>query len=350
MTRSMEGRNRQDKEVKDELRELLEKNGRGTLELAKRLMLENKERIECTEVRKALTYFADEYWVDLIRPTLMRLTCEAVGGESDKIIPAIVPIILITGGMDIHDDIIDQSTTKDGRATVFGKFGKDIALLTGDALLLKGFIRLHQAFRQQPTGKATRILRIIEEMFFELGDAEALELELKGKFDADPEEYLRIVRKKAADVEAYTYISAILGDGTKKEVEAMREYGRILGMLAIICDDLIDMMDEEELEHRLINETAPLPILYTAHNFDAKDMIYSTLSSRKERRTALNRIIQTAIKNGGIAKTQEKMKELAKESSLRLQTIKHKSKELNMLINMMGVPCETEGKKTIRNS
>ena len=350
MARSMEERNRQDKEVKDELRELLEKNGRGTLELAKRLMLENEDQIECTEVRRALTYFADEYWVDLIRPTLMRLTCEAVGGDSDKITPVIVPIILITGGMDIHDDIIDQSTTKDGRPTVFGKFGKDISLLTGDALLLKGFIRLHQALRQQPTGKATRILRIIEETFFELGDAEALELKLKGKIDADPEEYLRIVRKKAADVEAYTYISAILGDGTKKEVEAMRECGRILGMLAIISDDLIDMMDEKELQHRLKYETAPLPILYAAHDLDAKVAICSALSSAKDRRTVLNRIIRTVTKNGGIAKTQEKMKELTKESSLRLQAIKHKSKELTILTNMIGVSCETKEKKTIGNS
>ena len=65
------------------------------------------------------------------------------------------------------------------------------------------------------------IIDIIKRTFFELGDAEALELQFRRRTYVSSENYLRVVRKKAADVEAHTRISAILGNGTKKDIEAL---------------------------------------------------------------------------------------------------------------------------------
>jgi len=316
-------------------RRLMEEKGRKTLELTRKLMLENEDRIQCTEVLGALRYFANEYWSDLARPTLMSLACEAVGGDCQAVTSIVVPIMLFTAGMDIHDDLIDQSKTKNGRLTVFGKFGKDIALLTGDALLFKGFVRLHDAFDQVGTQKAAEVLRIIEDLFFELGDAEALELRLKAKVDADPEEYLWIVRKKAADVEAYTYISALIGDGKTEEIEALRKYGRILGMLAIIRDDLIDTLDEEELMHRLKKEVAPLPLLYAARNPEARAAINSIILEKRATRKDIVKIIQTISENKGVTETEKKIKELVEEGLSSVNRVKHKREELQTLIDVM---------------
>ncbi len=84
--------------------------------------------------------------------------------------------------------------------------------------------------------------------------------------DITPEEYLRVVRNKSADIEAYTRISAILGDGTEEEIEALGEYGRLLGMLSILRDDMIDMLDNEETIQRINNEHPPLVIVYALQN------------------------------------------------------------------------------------
>jgi len=196
-------------ETIEQLQKIFKEKGSRALEMARKEILQ--EKIECKEARKALTYFMTEYWQDRARPTLLSLVCEAVGGDPELTTPIAVSMILISGALDMHDDIIDRSETKDGRSTVFGKFGKDIALLVGDALLFKGLALLSQAQEDGvPAEKIQSIIDIVQRMFFELGDAEALELQLRGRLDISPRKYLQIVRKKAADVEAHTRIGAII--------------------------------------------------------------------------------------------------------------------------------------------
>ncbi|MFQ5759241.1 MAG: polyprenyl synthetase family protein, partial [Candidatus Bathyarchaeia archaeon] len=137
----MKQKERSQEEIVEQVQKLLEERGTKALEMARKEILE--EEIECKEVREALNYFMTKYWQDRARPTLLSLCCEAVGGDPEATIPVAIPLSLISGGIDIHDDIIDQSKIKDGRPTVYGKFGEEIALLVGDALLFKGLTFLH---------------------------------------------------------------------------------------------------------------------------------------------------------------------------------------------------------------
>ena len=159
-----------EKKITGRVRRLLKERGSKPLEIARKAVLQ--EKIECKEVREALKYFITEYWQDLARSTLLSLCCEAVGGNPEITVPIAVPMTLISGGIDIHDDIIDHSKTKGFRPTVYGKFGPDIALLAGDALLFKGLTFLHEAVENGvPTEKMPAIIDTINKMFFDLGDA-----------------------------------------------------------------------------------------------------------------------------------------------------------------------------------
>jgi geranylgeranyl diphosphate synthase type I len=194
----------------------------------------------------------NEYWHDYTSSGLLSLVCEAVGGDPKSTIPIAIPLTLISGAIDIHDDIIDQSKTKGELATVYGKFGKEIALLVGDALLFKGFTSLFNAVEKGiPAEKVVAIANIVNKTFFELGNAEALELKFRGRTDVSPEEYLQVARKKGADLEAYTRISAILAGASDETIEALGEYGRLMGTIIILRDDMIDMLDPEETIHRI---------------------------------------------------------------------------------------------------
>ena len=269
----------QQEKVIEEIRKLMEERGRKPLEMARKAVLE--EKIECKEAKEALHYFITEYWHDLARPTLLSICCEAVGGDPNATIPFAVPLSLISGALDIHDDIIDQSKTKHGRPTVYGKYGKEIALLTADALLFKGFTLLQEACMKIPKRKALKIMKTIKDMFYELGDAEAQELKLRGRLDITPEEYLRIIEKKAADVEAHTRIAAIIGNGTYKEQTVLGRYGRLLGIVILLGDDIMDMFDYEEMRHRIKMEHLPLPVIYALQKEKTKKVITLFLKSKK---------------------------------------------------------------------
>jgi len=213
--------------ITEQMLKLLQERGKEGMELARKTVLE--ERIESKEVQDALKYFITEYWHDFTRPALLSLVCEAVGGDPNIITPVATSMVLICGAIDIHDDIIDQSKDKGSRLTVFGRYGQDIALLVGDALLFKGFTMLYKAVEKGvPAEKIAAVSDIIKRTFFELGEAEALELQFRGRRDVMPEEYLWVVRKKSADFEAYTRIGAIVGGGSGEEIEALGEYGRLL--------------------------------------------------------------------------------------------------------------------------
>jgi geranylgeranyl diphosphate synthase type I len=322
-------------EITKQLQKLLKERGRKALEMAKKTVLE--EKIESKEVQEALKYFMTEYWHDVARPALLSLTCEAVGGDPDTTTPIAIPMSLISGAIDIHDDIIDHSKTKGSRPTVFGKFGKDIALLVGDALIFKGFALLHEAVKKGiPAEKVAVISDIIKKTFFELGDAEALELQFRGRLDVTPEQYLWVVRKKAADVEAHTRISAILGNGTQEEVEALSTYGRLLGMLIILRDDIIDMIDFEEALHRIKREHLSLPIIYALQNPDIKSTL-GPLLSKEITEEGGEELLTIVGKAEGFNRLEEHMKELAQDAYKRLGEIKN-NESLVLLVKGVLLP------------
>jgi geranylgeranyl pyrophosphate synthase len=324
-------------DIVEQVQKLLEERGRKALEEAKRVVLQ--EEVECKEIREALNYFMQEYWRDLARPTLLSLACEAVGGDPEITTPIAISMSLISGAIDIHDDIIDYSKVKGSRPTVLGKFGKDVALLVGDALLFKGFALLHGSVeRGVPAEKLPIIIDIVKRMFFELGDAEALELGFRGRIDVTPEEYLRVVRKKAADVEAHTRISAILGGGSKEEIEALGEYGRLLGMLIILRDDLIDMVDFDEAVQRFKKECLPLPILYALQNPKIKFTLSSMLLKKTITKRDAKAILQVTNEEGELGRLRKIMQELAEDAYFHIENLEQNKEYLRLLLKGMLLP------------
>ncbi len=321
-------------EAMKQLQKIFKKRGSKALEMARNEILQ--EKIESKEAREALIYFMTEYWNDLARPTLLSLACEAIGGNPELTTPIAVPMTLISGAIDIHDDIIDESKTKDSRPTVFGKFGKDIALLVGDALLFKGLALLNKAAQKGiPQEQMRKIIDTVKNMFFELGDAEALELQLRRRRDVSPEEYIHVVKKKAADVEAHTRISGILGSGSEKEIEVLSEYGRLLGMLIILRDDWIDLIDFNESVHRIERECLPLPLLYALKNPEIKYEIDNILMKKKIAKRDAKAVLRIIYNTEGFRQYENLTKKLAKDAFAKLSLIKFDRQNLELLVHAM---------------
>lgn len=313
-----------------QVRKIFKQRGTKALEMARREILE--EKIESEQIREALHYFMTKYWRDLTRSSLMSLACDGAGGNSELTTSIAVPMILISGAIDIHDDIIDQSRRKDGRLTVYGMYGKDVALLVGDALLFKGLTLLNKAWGKEISSQKIRIIiDVIKNTFFELGDAESVELHFRRSLDVSPEEYLRVLRKKAADVEAYTRVSAILAGASRKKIEALGEYGRLLGMLSILRDDWLDISDVEEVRSRIKKESLPLPLLYGLRHPIIKDRLRSVLLKKSITQKDAESILETIEKTDVHQKYTKLMGSLAEEAITKIRRAKVNNKELEII-------------------
>lgn len=306
----------------EQVQRLLEERSKKALDIAKKEVLQ--EKMECKEINDAFEYYA-ENWNDVIHPGLLSIACEAAGGDVDKSIPIQVVMLLLTAAVDIHDDIIDESNTKYGKPTVFARFGKEIALLVGDAFLIKALVLLHKLEGQFPAGKMDAIWNIIKSRFFEMGNAEALEASLKGNTDVSVEEYTRILKMKASTSEAHMRIGAIVGGGEQEIVDLLGNYGRTLGILIGIREDFIDVFEPEELQTRVRNECLPLPILYAFKNPQTKKIILDYLSKRKISDKDAERIVDIIFEEENVEIFRNKVNNLAEEAYNNLSNMPNKN-------------------------
>ncbi|MGB9756461.1 MAG: polyprenyl synthetase family protein [Candidatus Bathyarchaeales archaeon] len=292
------------------------KYGQKAFEMAKNAILQEKNIYE--RVYEALRYFMEEFWYDVQHPALISLACEAVGGNPNDTTQIGAAIVLLAGAADIHDDIIDKSIIKDSKPTVFGKFGANIALLTGDALLFKGSIFLHDVCTQLPKKLGKEIVNMTKEAFFKIGSAEANEINFKGNYHLNPRAYLNIIKMKTSVAETSTRIGAIIGGGGPKEIKLLGDYGRTLGFLMTIRDEFIDIFESKELENRTKNECLPLPLLYAIQDTKMKNKILPILKKGRISELEVQKILGFTMRSKKVQKLKNNMKLLIEKQKRNL--------------------------------
>jgi geranylgeranyl diphosphate synthase type I len=268
---------------------LLRERGKAALEVAKQSV--QQEQIGYKPLEEALNYFIEEVFKDVMQPGLLSLYCEAVGGKPTETTWMGAAMVLLVGAADLHDDIIDGSVMKNQKPTLLGKFGKDVTILAGDALLIKGVYLLHEAIEGFSEKKAKAILELIKQAFFNLSSAEAEEASHRGKNDLSAEQFLNIIKRKLAVSEATARIGALLGNGTLDDVETLGTLGRAIGLLNTLRDEFIDVFEPEELANRFEREVLPLPVLNVFRDPTKREEIMILLESRKMTKKKTERIV-----------------------------------------------------------
>jgi geranylgeranyl diphosphate synthase type I len=307
---------------------LLSTYGKEALHFSKNYVLQ--EKIEYKPLNEALSYFF-ENWFDVVHPTLLSLACEAVGGNKNETVKIGASIVLLAGAADIHDDIIDKSIMKDSNPTVFGKFGQDIAILAGDALFLKGIYLLHEGCKIFPKNKEEEILTAIKKTFFEMSSGVAKEASFRGKTSIPLEEFLSIVEKKVATVEATMKIGAIIGGGTEQEIAILSHFGRTYGLLLSLRDEFVDVFEFSEIKNRLANECLPLPILLALQD-ETKRELLTNIFNKGITPENVEEILNLSIDCSASKNLIVQMKDLVKKETCEISSINVNKETLSLLI------------------
>jgi geranylgeranyl pyrophosphate synthase len=275
---------------------LFRERGLAAVEASKQYAM--KDKITYQPLENALQFFFQEIWFDFLHPTLIALACEAVGGETEKTLNIGAAVVLLAGGADIHDDIIDESVAKGSIPTVFGKFGRDVAVLAGDVLLQKGLYMLHESCAGLPKDQKQEILELVKNAFLEICGGEAREASLRGRTDISRQEYLNVIRQKVAASEATTRIGAILGGGSRKEIDQLGHFGRTYGILMTIRDEFIDVFEADELKNRFGKECLPMPVLLSLQDESRKGSVLQLLDGELSE-DAIEKILDLVMPSKG---------------------------------------------------
>ena len=204
-----------------------------------------------------------------LRPALVLLTSGCNGTPLDRRERLAVAAELLHTATLVHDDILDESAARRGRATVNTVFGNSLAVLTGDYLFAK-------AAEFVASLDSPAIMGIFAWAVMELCQGEMLPLSL----DGDPasgvtsqlrrleDTYLAKVRSKTASLLAMCCQTGAMLDGADDAVVSrMRQYGLELGVAFQIVDDILDLTSTEEALGKpvgsdLLQGTMTLPIIY----------------------------------------------------------------------------------------
>ena len=301
---------------------ILQAKSEKALKNAKELIL--KENFRCEKANEALQYYVST-WNDTTRPGVLALAHEAVGGKTEEVVPLQTAMLFIDAAMDIHDDIIDKSTKKGSKETLYGKFGEETALLIGNALLVKGFNHLNKVTEKLPSDKKQLIMDAVKDSLFKVIDAHINEVELKKiKWSMDPEEYFRVLETKAADIEGHMRVGAIFAGGTNQEIKAIARYGKCLGTLLLIREDFVDVYEPDELINRIKYECLPLPVTYTLQNSTYKREALKILSKESIDEEDVSNLVEIIYKTPETSQLKRRLKALKRKALTEITYISQK--------------------------
>lgn len=314
--RSQEKNSLTSKKTMDQVLTILERHSKEALQFARKELL--GMTIQSKKARMALEYYARN-WNATTHPGVLSLASQAVGGKAEATTPLQGAMLLLIAAMDIHDDIIDESESKNGKPTVYGKFGIKMALLIGDALLMKGSMLLEKCRDNLQPETFQSMTQTIENSLFEVGNAHLLEACLEGKPKVEPDKYLRIIEKKASIFEGLTMVGAIVGRGSADQVEALRKYGKLLGLLVFLREEFIDVFEYGELRNRLDHGVPPLPVMYALEDPEVKSTVLKLASKNHEK--DISELVEIVFQNKKVVKLKKKMEYLAEQALDILATL-----------------------------
>lgn len=249
-----------------------------------------------------------------MRPMLILLMAKSVGRVSDVTLHAAVGLELLHTASLVHDDVVDESGERRGQQSVNQLYDNKVAVLVGDYILSTAL--LHISYTHNET-----IVRYLAELGRTLSNGEILQLSNIHARDISEESYYQVIRQKTAALfEACCAIGTLSGGAPEEEIENAKMFGRNLGMIFQIRDDIFDYYDQSRIGKPTGNDMAEgkltLPAIYalnSTHNEEMLAIAYKVKNGSVSKEE-IARLVAFTKEHGGIEYAERRMWEMHGEA------------------------------------
>lgn len=242
-----------------------------------------------------------------MRPMLILLCAKAVGEVSDVTLHAAVGLELLHTASLVHDDVVDESAERRGQASVNNLYGNKVAVLVGDYILSTAL--LHISFTHKEV-----IVRYLAELGRTLSNGEILQLSNIHSKDFSEETYYQVIKQKTAALfEACAAIGTSSAGADDETVENAKSFGRNLGIIFQIRDDIFDYYDQSKIGKPTGNDMAEgkltLPVIYALNTTNDAEMIALAHKVKDGivTKEEISRLVAFTKANGGIDYAEKRM-------------------------------------------
>lgn len=183
-----------------------------------------------------------------LRPVLLLLTTEAFGGNIEDAIPAAMAVEVFHNFTLLHDDIMDNAAMRRGKPSVYAKWGGNVAILSGDAMLITAYKLL--ARLESPNFK--HVMHLFNNMALEVCEGQQYDMDFETKTHVSLEDYINMIeRKTSALLSGSAMIGATLANASSDDVKKIYRFATELGLAFQLQDDLLDSFGDESLGKKI---------------------------------------------------------------------------------------------------
>ncbi len=249
-----------------------------------------------------------------IRPILVLLSAKVLAEANESTFVGATLVELLHTATLVHDDVVDEAPTRRGLPSINNIWKNKVGVLIGDYLLARGLMIAVE-------NKSYDFLEEITNTVKRMSEGELLQISKTKRLNIDEETYFKIIGDKTASLlETCTIIGAKSVTSNEKEISALHNYGRNLGIAFQIKDDILDFVGKSKLFGKSIGgdikeKKLTLPLIYALEksNTNHRKDIISAIRKGKDP-NMVQKVVAFVEETGGIHYAQSVAEEYAKKA------------------------------------
>ena len=172
-----------------------------------------------------------------LRPVLVLMGADAFGNNAESALTPALGIETFHNFTLLHDDVMDNSDMRRGRATVHKKYDANTAILSGDTMLTLAT----QLVSKVEDQKLRKVLDTFNDMAIKVYEGQRLDMDFETSSKIGLDEYIEMIKGKTGSLlGAAVKIGALIGNASDKDADLMYEFGMMTGLAFQIQDDWLD--------------------------------------------------------------------------------------------------------------
>ena len=257
-----------------------------------------------------------------IRPLLCIATAEALNYKLDKHILLAATIEFIHTATLLHDDVVDESSTRRGEKTANILWDNKSSILVGDFLFSR-------AFQLMVATKSLSILEVLSNAAAIIAESEVLQLTNIKNINIDLKTYFKIIEGKTAELfSAACETGAMIATSNLNQIKSFKSYGKSIGICFQLIDDYLDYKGDKKIMGKLIgndffNSKLTYPIIITLNEgtYSEKEKIENLFKKKQKTQNDLKLILEILDNNDALKKTKIEAIKWSKKAKEEIQKI-----------------------------